>query len=114
MAVQTGIKAPFGICEVKPIVGALPGRMKIRMRNKGFVRVYFKTENAIRCFIPEDKGDYWQINHELEQGRNERRAPHTPQEIYSAGVPTRVTMQDRKSTRLNSSHVSESRMPSSA
>ena len=25
-----------------------------------------------------------------------------------------ITMQDRKSTRLNSSHVSESRMPSSA
>ena len=29
-------------------------------------------------------------------------------------VPTDLTQPDRKSTRLNSSHVSESRMPSSA
>ena len=31
-----------------------------------------------------------------------------------AGTPVRLELRDRKSTRLNSSHVSESRMPSSA
>ena len=29
-------------------------------------------------------------------------------------LPLRLTMQDRKSTRLNSSHIQKSRMPSSA
>mgnify|MGYP003350569722 CR=1 FL=1 len=33
---------------------------------------------------------------------------------YSAGHEAAIAYQDRKSTRLNSSHVSESRMPSSA
>ena len=37
--------------------------------------------------------------------------------LYSAGqtdVPTRAAGVDRKSTRLNSSHIQKSRMPSSA
>ena len=34
--------------------------------------------------------------------------------ITGATVPVQLVMLDRKSTRLNSSHMSESRMPSSA
>ena len=37
-----------------------------------------------------------------------------PIELQMNGVPQMVFMRDRKSTRLNSSHVSQSRMPSSA
>ena len=35
-------------------------------------------------------------------------------EAREMGIPTRVFPGDRKSTRLNSSHIEESRMPSSA
>ena len=43
--------------------------------------------------------------------------PHDPRGIWQRGVKASANYwlgKDRKSTRLNSSHVSESRMPSSA
>ena len=43
--------------------------------------------------------------------RHEFRVPLLPK---AAQAPSPLGMRDRKSTRLNSSHVSESRMPSSA
>ena len=40
--------------------------------------------------------------------------PLTGQDFVSAKAIQNLQIEDRKSTRLNSSHVSESRMPSSA
>ena len=39
---------------------------------------------------------------------------HAAMSAAATGLPFRTTRRDRKSTRLNSSHMSESRMPSSA
>ena len=43
------------------------------------------------------------------RGQQERRTP-----VHELASKLKLAVRDRKSTRLNSSHVSESRMPSSA
>lgn len=60
MATTYGIKKlAFGSTELKPLKGFPDGRIRIRIRNNEFVRVFVKTENEIQQFEVEDCGDYW-------------------------------------------------------
>lgn len=71
MAVEIKLpKIVWGVKEPKPIKTEMPGRVRLRMRNKAFAKAFFKTPNAIRCFALKDCGDYWEPIYE--QGMNFR------------------------------------------
>ena len=51
MAKIIGITYMFGVHkELPPIVNAPKGKMRVRMRNDDFVKVFIKNENSIREF----------------------------------------------------------------
>lgn len=70
---KNSFKPVFGIQEPQPIVGAMPGKLRIRMRAKDVAKLFIKTEDGIRCFILKDCGDHW--SPELEMARNHRPPP---------------------------------------
>lgn len=74
----------FGVCETKPILCILPGRIRLRMRNTTFARAYVKTSDGIRCFAIEDCGDTWLVRLDYEQGRNLR----VPSNQMASGAAT--------------------------
>jgi len=68
---QYGPKLVFGVPDrLQPIIPRLPGKMRIRLRNKDFAKVFFKTNEGIRCFCLEENGNHWTPIYE--QGRNFR------------------------------------------
>lgn len=72
MATTYGIKKlAFGSTELKPLKGFPDGRIRIRVRNNEFVRVFVKSTNGIREFFAEDQGDCWTPAYE--QGGNYAR-----------------------------------------
>ena len=57
---QHGTKIVWGIPkEIKPLLNTFPGRIRFRFRPGSWGKVYFKTDESIRCFILEDCGDHW-------------------------------------------------------
>lgn len=62
---QWGIKIVWGVREPMPIHNAPAGRQRLRMRNKSPVKLFIKTEDGIRCFALEDRGDIWFCNHSI-------------------------------------------------
>ena len=89
---------------------------------EGPVGVILKEIEALRMMpqTPERVADIARLEGRIKAMRTEIFASLTPwQRVQVARHPNRPCMldyveRDRKSTRLNSSHVSESRMPSSA
>jgi hypothetical protein len=65
-------KCVWGVQDPKPIVGAPPGRQRLRLRNKDVARLFAKTQDGIRHFILVQDGENWAIDPRLEQGRNIR------------------------------------------
>ena len=60
----------IGVREPKPIVGAPPGRQRLRMRYNRAVELFVKSAEGIRRFILEDRNDHWFCNPRLERGCN--------------------------------------------
>ena len=58
--------------EIKPITDAPPGKQRIRMRRKDCAKLYVRDSKGIRSFILRDKGDHWEVDYDLGQGRNYR------------------------------------------
>ena len=57
---------------------------------------------------------FWVINESLVETETQKAAYTPPEAVRNAAKQALRWIADRKSTRLNSSHMSESRMPSSA
>ena len=89
---------------------------KIRMRQK-WLELYAETgsvtKTALRCGIARSTLYRW-INREKEQGKSELSDKSKRSSRLANMKITPEIETDRKSTRLNSSHIEESRMPSSA
>ena len=65
--------------------------------------------------VVEVLGDYGDPGMEIQIALRKHSLPHVfPLDVEKLAAKYAPTVRDRKSTRLNSSHVSESRMPSSA
>lgn len=58
---KTEITGPiFGAVEPKPLRGFPKGRIKLRIRNYGFVMAYVKTDTEIRQYaVGHDTEGYW-------------------------------------------------------
>jgi hypothetical protein len=63
----------FGAVEAKPIVTALSGRFRCRMRNGDFTSVFVRDDHSFRAFLVVDFGDHWQLV--FEHGANVRYRP---------------------------------------
>src|ERR1043166_6423418 len=102
--------------------------MQIRAENathKGYTKQVFGTMqvvgNVVRFYprLPTQlrdpkTGDFYPLGSvQDDAARNAGLQPSTNYQVLAIGRPA-LSPIDRKSTRLNSSHVSESRMPSSA
>jgi hypothetical protein len=59
----------FGIHEPKPLRGFPPGKARISMRDDCLARVWIRTSDGIREFVPKDAGDFLEID--FETGRNQ-------------------------------------------
>lgn len=70
MATLIGQKIVWGVTEPRPIVGAVPGRQRIRMRAKAAAVLFVRAEDGIRKFYLNDLGHAWSPS--LEIGRNHR------------------------------------------
>ena len=70
--ITVGIRknAVYGVMPTKPLANFPAGRIRLRLRNTDFARVFVKTATGIRQFIVRDAGDTWEPL--FEQGRNER------------------------------------------
>ena len=70
MAATFGTAHILGVCEPKPLAGFPDGRLKLRMRNKDFAKVFVRTTSSTRHFLVKESKDktYWIPGVEL--GRN--------------------------------------------
>ncbi len=58
----------FGVREPKPLQGFPPGKVRLRMRNKEFMRARVRTPDGIREFTVKEIDGHWMPSHEI--GRN--------------------------------------------
>jgi len=71
----TGRKIVWGVPkELKTVIypETITGKMRLRFRNMGCATAFFKTDSGIRSFLIDDTGSHWEINLDMEQGRNIR------------------------------------------
>ena len=61
--------------EIKPVLNAPAGRMRLRFRNKDVGRLFVLTPEGIRHFHIKVVGDHWEPGAEL--GRNFRPQPES-------------------------------------
>lgn len=61
----------WGVKEPRPIVGAPPGKQRLRMTNKSFAKLFVWNGKSIREFILIDDGDIWRVDPKLEQRRTD-------------------------------------------
>ena len=93
-------------------------------KKEGSLSLYlFQGEGELGTVVQLFQKKYPEINVVTTLGRGntlaprimaERRAGKYLVDVYISGVTTAYEVLDRKSTRLNSSHIQKSRMPSSA
>jgi len=58
---------PFGLVEILPLSGFPQGKVKIKMRDDNFVKIFVKSENEIQAFYPEEKDGVWIPSYKIEQ-----------------------------------------------
>lgn len=56
------------INEPKPILGAPPGKQRLRMRNDQLTELFVLTQSGVRRFFIKDCGSHWEPIYEM--GRN--------------------------------------------
>lgn len=66
----SGKRIVFGIPELKPIQGAVPGRQRLKLRSRTPAYLFVQTADGIRKFHLEDCGSHWSPC--VECGRNVR------------------------------------------
>ena len=89
------------------------GVIGVKTKEDDFIEHLFIANTHAYLLFLTDKGRcYWLKVHEIEQAG--RAAKGRPLVNHLEGMSREERVQDRKSTRLNSSHSSVSRMPSSA
>lgn len=69
-----GVKGfpPFGVVPVPKLVGFPKGKMRIRLRNDDFVRIFIRTSKRFLCTIPVAYGGRWHYFRGFDQGRTIR------------------------------------------
>ena len=77
IAILSGINFVWGVpSEIKPVLNAPAGRMRLRFRNKDIARMFVLTPEGIRHFGIKIVDDHWEPG--FEQGRNLRPKSQTP------------------------------------
>mgnify|MGYP003348046451 CR=1 FL=1 len=104
-AVESDIVTPDSRLQVKFYKKAIKSEYQSQIQE----RPIYEDRDCVRIMIP---GDDKTVVDTLVNETHKRRFPlHWAHYLNTQGKEEKI---DRKSTRLNSSHVSESRMPSSA
>jgi hypothetical protein len=67
------LTAIWGVVEPKPLAGWPPGRVRLRIRNDGFVTAVVRTATSARRFYVMDTGTRWAPSWEI--GANIKTEP---------------------------------------
>ncbi len=70
--VSCGQKLVFGVREPLPITNAPDGRIRLRLRNDSYGKMFVRDRDGIREFAIGDFGNHWEPVYE--QRRNIRKA----------------------------------------
>ena len=97
---------------LEPLLAATPGSQVLTVVGLDLERLDLADPQLERGFTARKALLRWQWAVQV-LARESNRRGHTPVNVYMPGL-VRTKILDRKSTRLNSSHSSVSRMPSSA
>ena len=75
MPINYGTNCWFGVTdELPPILNLPPGKVKIRMRNTNYIKVYVRNDGEIREFRLRGNEDYCYVC--CEQARNKKLKPN--------------------------------------